>query len=126
MATIFDFLSDYNCQCPVYTCYELGNAMKRKRENENMTVEEFAQDYDVDIEILKKIENVRGTFTPKMYQICSRILGISINDILAVENENVELASYRAESDSEAVNQTVEFANQLFHEIIMQRKIGIR
>lgn len=126
MATIFDYLSKSNCQRPVYTSYELGKLVKDKREGENASLEEYAQKYNIGVEILSRIEGLKGTFTPKMYRACASVLEMSLDDILKMENDNIEMASYRAEGSSDAVNRTVEFANQLFNDIIMQKKISIR
>jgi len=126
MATIFDYLFKSDCQRPVYTSYELSNLVKEKRKQEDMSIEEYAQKFNVDTELLSKIENIKGTFTPKMYRACSVILDLSIEDILEVESDEIEVASYRADTNSSEVSKTVQFANQLFSEIIMQRKIGVR
>lgn len=126
MATIFDYLSRSNCQRPVYTSYELSNLVKKKRKEEGISLEECAQRFGISTELLSKVENIKGTFTPKMYRACSAILNLSVEDILKVDNDETEVASYRADADSSEVSETVQFANQLFNEIIMQRKIGIR
>ena len=55
---------------------------------------------------------------------CSYILNISLDDLIAVEED--EAPSFRTSNDSAEVRSTFEKANYIFDEIIMQKKISAR
>lgn len=125
MATIFDFVSLDDSKRPVYTSYELSKAVKEKRKNENLDVHEFALEHDADVVMLEQIEEASRVFTPDMYRACAKILNISIDEIVKVENDDLSLTSFRTTDGSEKINCTVNLANKIFNEIIMQKKISV-
>lgn len=74
---------------------------------------------------MNKVVEARGSFSPKMYKLCSNVLNVPIDTILG-EIQDPDQVSYRTSDDNQNVKDTVAAANMLFNEIIMQQKIGVR
>lgn len=112
-------------QRPAYTKYELAKLVKDKRVNEYRTKEQFAEQYNISVDLLESIENANRAFNVPMYEACSLILGKSIDELTAIiiDKENHD---YRANQLSEEVKNTVDLANIIFSEIAIQYKLGAR
>ncbi|MCI8667188.1 MAG: hypothetical protein HFG82_11070 [Dorea sp.] len=126
MADIYRFINKSNNRRPVYTSYELGKMVRDKRENSGMNLAVFAEQYGISEELLAQIETVSCSFSPKIYKTCGSILGLSSEELLAEYIDDVKAASYRTKDNGSGVYATFERANDIFNEIIMQRKIGIK
>lgn len=126
MATIFEKVDFSKEQCPVYTSYELSYAIKEKRRQDGISLEKFAEKYEIEVALLEKIESAKQLFTYEMYLACSKILDLSIEDITKIESVGIESASFRTSENDEEVKNVAELVNRLFYEIIMQKKIGKR
>lgn len=125
MADIYRFIKKSNNRRPVYTSYELGKMVRDKRESSGLDLAEFANKYGISEKMLSRIETVSCSFSPKIYKICGSILDLSPEELLAEYTDDVNAANYRAKDNGAGVHATFEMANNIFNEIIMQRKIGI-
>ena len=125
MADIYRFVTKSNNRRPVYTSYELGKMVMDKRKSSGMNFAEFANKYEITERMLLQIETVSCSFSPKIYKICGSILGLSSEELLAEYVDDVNAANYRTKDNGVGVHATFEIANDIFNEIIMQRKIGI-
>lgn len=125
METIFEKISMSDSKRPVYTSYELSQLVKTKRLKEQLNEEEFALKHRVDTHLLQQVEEANRIFSPSLYRVCSKILDITIDDIVAYVEDDIDDASYRISGKAEGIQNTVELANKLFNEIIMQKKISI-
>lgn len=125
MADIFDFVKESYNRRPLYTSYELSKKVRDKREESKKGLLEFASLYEISVEDLKKIEEGKCSFSPKLYRICGNILNLSSDELLKETVDDISVANFRADDKGEAVKDTFDIANMLFHEIIMQEKIAI-
>ena len=112
-------------QRPAYTRYELGNLVKIKRENEFKTQKDFADEYNIDLQMLINIESANRAFNVPMYKACSKILKKPISELTAM-NIDTNQIDFRATELNEDVEKTVMLANKFFNEIIMQHKLSVR
>jgi transcriptional regulator with XRE-family HTH domain len=119
MADIYKFVKKSNNSRPLYTSYELSKNVKDKRIGEGISEAEFASKYGITMELLQRIEEGNSSFSPKLYRVCGKILGLSTEELLSEINDDMAAAN-----DSN-VQGTFDLANMLFNEIIMQKKIGI-
>ena len=110
MADIYKFVKKSNNSRPLYTSYELSKNVKDKRIGEGISEAEFASKYGITMELLQRIEEGNSSFSPKLYRVCGKILGLS---------------NFRSDANDSNVQGTFDLANMLFNEIIMQKKIGI-
>jgi ribosome-binding protein aMBF1 (putative translation factor) len=124
MATIFESISLSDCQHPVYTSYELSKEVKEKRHKDGLSIEEFSIKYDVDSGLVNQIETTNQVFSPKLLKVCAKILSLPIKEITRTIEDDVCAISYRSSDDSDGVKRTVNIANKIFNEIIMQKKIS--
>ena len=109
------------CKRPVYTKYEISKLIKNKRIDEKLTPEVFAIDHGVNLNMLKQIEEAKRSFTLDIYKTCANILQVDVNTLLSYEVD--ELPAFRAKNITKDTNDTVNLANLLFNEMIMQEKI---
>jgi DNA-binding XRE family transcriptional regulator len=123
MATIYETIKYNDCQRPRYTPNELSSLVKNKRQQENLDQFNFAKKYDIEIQSLIEIEEIKQSFSPNLYIVCCKILNMSIEDITGIENDDLSCASFRASAKSDKLQKTVDLANFLFNEIIMQKRI---
>lgn len=125
MATIFETAKYSDCQRPVYTSLELSNMVKKKRMREGLSHEDFAIMYNVEEVVLQQIEEGKQSFGPQLYKACGRILELSIDEITKVEQDDIGCAGFRVSADSQHTRHTIDLANYLFNEIIMQKRISV-
>jgi len=126
METVMERLQLQKNQRPAYTKYELSNLVKNKRRHEIMTKEQFAIKYNVNLSLLNEIEQAECAFNVPMYRACSEILQKPIAELTAIITDNMDKVDFRASDISDGVKQTLETANLIFDEILMQLKIGAR
>jgi transcriptional regulator with XRE-family HTH domain len=124
MATIYETIKYNDCQRPKYTPYELSSLVKNKRQQENLDQFNFAKRYDIEIQSLIEIEEIKQSFSPNLYIACCKILNMSIVDIIEIEKDDLSCVSFRASTKSDNMQKTVDLANFLFNEIIMQKRIN--
>ncbi len=126
MADIYGFINKSNNRRPVYTSYELGKMVRDKRKSSGMNLTAFADKYGISEKMLVQIEEVSCSFSPKIYKICGSILGLSTEELLEEYIDDVKAVNYRTKDNGAGVHATFDKANDIFNEIIMQRKIGIK
>lgn len=124
MATIYETIKYDDCQRPKYTPFELSSLVKMKRREENLDKYSFAEKYGVEVQSLIEIEEIKQSFSPNLYLACCKILNMSIEEITSVEEDDLSCASFRAFADTDNMQKTVNLANFLFNEIIMQKRIN--
>lgn len=127
MKTIWDNIEFSPNKRPAYTKYEISKMIRNKREELGLTKEELAEKYDTDPSIIEIIELAKRNFNMNIYNICAKILGKSVQELIKFDEEELELCvSLRNEGfdvDGKA-KETVDIANYLFNEIVMQHKIN--
>ncbi|GMB00096.1 hypothetical protein [Pelosinus sp. IPA-1] len=126
MGTMLDNVTLKYCQRPAYTSYELSKRVMEKKNELGLDIEEFSGKFNIQPKVVQWILESKRSFNHLMYKACSVILGISIEELLRIDSENMECVSFRALDISEKTIAAVELANQIFDEIIMQHKIGAR
>lgn len=125
MANIFESIDKSYNRRPMFTSYELSKKVRGVIDRTGLNVEEFASANNLSLSDLTKVIKARGAFTPKMYKLCSRVLDISIDNILG-EIQDSDQVAYRTLDNNKNVQDTFTTANSLFNEIIMQKKISVR
>lgn len=125
MANIFESVNRSYNRRPMFTSYELSHKVCEVISRTGLSVKEFASANNLSFLDLNKVVEARGSFSPKMYKLCSNVLNVPIDTILG-EIQDPDQVSYRTSDDNQNVKDTVAAANMLFNEIIMQQKIGVR
>lgn len=110
-------------QRPKYTRYELSALFKEKRNASNQSIETVSEELKVDDLIIKKIESGKTMLKISEYQIISDFLKISLKDILGNEKDDLVQISYRSNNGNGNIEKIVNEANNLLHEMVMQKKI---
>jgi transcriptional regulator with XRE-family HTH domain len=126
MATIWDYVEIDPCQRPAFTKYELSKKIKEKRVASGLSVEEFSQQYGISAYLLVSIEEAKRSFNVPMYEACARILGMELDELLKTDQEDLGCVRFRSGKVHEVTWKTVEMANVLFNEMVMQHKISAR
>lgn len=125
MSNIFESVNRSYNRRPMFTSYELSHKVYEVIARTGLSVKEFASANNLSFFDLNKVVEARGSFSPKMYKLCSNVLNVPIDTILG-EIQDPDQVSYRTSDDNQNVKDTVAAANMLFTEIIMQQKIGVR
>ncbi|MCR4436136.1 MAG: helix-turn-helix transcriptional regulator [Clostridiales bacterium] len=126
MATIWNYVGIDPCQRPAFTKYELNKKIKEKRVASGLSVEEFSQQYDISAALLVSIEEAKRSFNVPMYEACARILGMELDELLKTNQEDLDCVRFKSGEVHKATWKTVEMANVLFNEMVMQHKISAR
>jgi transcriptional regulator with XRE-family HTH domain len=126
MTNIWNHVQFNPSERPKYTRYELAKMVREKRKNDGLTQEEMADKLNVDLSIVKQIEEASRTFNAKMYKLVSSIIGKSITELTSKETDDTLSISFRASEQKPEIEAAVMIANLLFDEIIMQEKISTR
>lgn len=128
MATILEKVKFNPYERQSYTKYELSNMIKEKRSELNLDIEQFSEKYDISTKVILAIEEAKRSFNVIMYKACCRILDMNIDEILRKDSEEQLNISYRKNGSDETddfANETVELANIIFNEMVMQRKYNV-
>lgn len=125
MANIFECIVKSDCRRPVYTSYELSAQVRDKRKMDGLTLQAFANNHNISIDILEQIEEGTRSFSPQLYKVCAKILDLSIDDLIEENIDDLSVVNFRTTDNSEGISDTFNLANKLFNEIIMQQKIGV-
>lgn len=132
MATIWENVKYNPYERQTYTKYELSAKVKELRKKLNLSVHQFAEKYDIPVNIINDIEEAKRSFNVNMYRACSKILELSIDEMLRKDKEKRDNISYRkidnnsSELDNNVeIANTVEIANSIFHEMVMQHKYNV-
>jgi len=126
MTTILDAVKVNPNERAKYSRYQLAKMVKSERILRKLTIEEVANLFDVDVDFWRSIENASRVFNVKIYGIIASFLELSVNELLAKEIDNLDLISFRtADDESKEILDAVNFANLIFHELVIQEKIGV-
>ena len=106
---------------PKYTKYEISKMVKEKLNNSSLTKEEFINQNGIEQKIFDQILQAQVSFSKEILEVCSKILDKSIFELIS--NDEDKGFAFRSEEISENTIKTVDIANLLFNEIIMQDKI---
>ncbi|WP_369325836.1 helix-turn-helix domain-containing protein [Clostridium perfringens] len=113
---------------PAYTKYEISKEIKEKRNSMGLSKEEFANKYDIEVKTIQIIEEARKNFNVRIYNACSKILGKSIKELTKFDEEDLDLCiSFRKDCKEikEKEKKTIDIANHLFNEMVMQYKTNV-
>ncbi|AYE35328.1 hypothetical protein [Clostridium septicum] len=104
-----------------YTSYELVREVKKIVDKYN-NVEECAKHYKVSEELIKNILKNSRILTFEMYKVISLMLNKSIKELTEIENVSL-IPQFRGLKEEEQVEDLIEFANNIFEEIIINSKL---
>lgn len=93
-----------------------------------LSKEEFANKYDIEVKTIQIIEEARKNFNVRIYNACSKILGKSIKELTKFDEEDLDLCiSFRKDCKEikEKEKKTIDIANHLFNEMVMQYKTNV-
>ncbi|CUM95474.1 helix-turn-helix transcriptional regulator [Turicibacter sanguinis] len=127
MGTILDEVQFTPYERPKYTISDLSQMVIGKRKSLNESVTELAERLGIEEELLMQIEGSPSFFNVEMYKACSRILEIPIKELLKKEREEPVSISYRQKKmgcGNKETYKTIELANIVFQEMVLQRKIN--
>lgn len=121
LGTIWDNIKRSPNERPKYTSYELRHMVKKKREETGLSMVQFADKHNVSLNVLNDLELSSRCFNVPMYQACEVILGMTREEILAKEVDNVS----HFQNLPPETQATFDLANELFNEMVMQEKISV-
>lgn len=104
-----------------YTSYELVNEVK-KIVDKYTNVKECAEHYKISEELIQSILKKPRILTLEMYKVISLMLNKSIKELTEIENISL-LPQFRGLKEEEEVEELLEFANNIFEEIIINSKL---
>ncbi|WP_460235861.1 RodZ family helix-turn-helix domain-containing protein [Bacillus cereus] len=123
--TIWDNAHLKPSERPKYTSYELAKMVKEKRLSLGLTVEEVAIQYNINTIMLERIEAVSCAFNVKMYYFISAFLGLTTEEIIAKERDDMTVLYASLQNANPEIKKTVHDANAIFDEMVMQLKISV-
>lgn len=126
MATIWNYVDFSPYQRPAFTKYELSKKIKEKRVASGLSIEEFSKKYDIPVSLLVSIEEAKRCFNVPMYEACSKILEMDLDELLKTDQEDLCCTNFRSREVNDSTWETVRIANILFNEMVMQHKISIK
>ena len=100
-----------------YTKYEISKLVENKFKESNLPKKNFCKNFNITEEIFENILIAKISFDKKILNICSTILGKSVNELISQEEDFLNIQNIKDIKD------TYEIANCLFNEIIIQDKI---
>ncbi|MFQ3852783.1 hypothetical protein [Staphylococcus parequorum] len=110
---------------PKYTRAEIIKLVKQKVLDSNEDLQKNSEKFNVPYSDLQKVLSLNAVWTPKEYQLASKILEISVETLLEnLEQEDLSNVSFRALENNEAINNKVSQLNDIFEELTYQLKIG--
>lgn len=126
MNTMLDKVNLNPYERPRYTKYEISSMVKKKRKKENLSIIDFAVRHGISEMTLVQVEEAKRSFNVSIYKACSKILDIPIKELLALDKDK-EIC-YRKEDlcSQQKVKDTIDLANTIFNEMVMQRKMNVR
>ncbi|WP_039930625.1 hypothetical protein [Turicibacter sp. HGF1] len=127
MATIIEQVQFSPYERPKYTISELSQMVIVKRKMLNESISEMAKRLALDEDLIMEIEQSPRFFNVNSYKACSQILEIPIVQMLEKEIEEPVSISYRQKEigcGNEETSKTIELANIIFQEMVIQHKIN--
>lgn len=123
MGRYFSMINEQANRRPKYTKYEIAKLVKQKIEASQLALNDFCIKFDIDSKILTDILAAKRSFNKKILNSAAVILDTDIRELLS---EEVDAApAFRSKDIKEETIKTVDIANLLFNEIIMQKKISV-
>ncbi|EJX18962.1 MAG: hypothetical protein ACTHU2_10455 [Staphylococcus equorum] len=110
---------------PKYTRAEIIKLVKQKVLDSNEDLQRNSEKINIPYSDLQKLLSLNAIWTPKEYQLASKILEISVETLLEnLEQEDLSNVSFRALENNEEINNKVSQLNDIFEELTYQLKIG--
>lgn len=106
---------------PRYTKYEISKLVNQKFQDSKLSLSRFCEKFDIEEKTLTSILLAKRSFNKMMLSKCAVILEKDVDELLA---EDIDaLPAFRSKEQKEDTIITYNIANELFNEIIMQKKI---
>lgn len=110
---------------PKYTRAEIIKLVKQKVLDSNEDLQKNSEKFNVPYSDLQKVLSLNAVWTPKEYQLASKILEINVETLLDnLEQEDLSNVSFRALENNEEINNKVSQLNDIFEDLTYQLKIG--
>ncbi|WP_255551426.1 helix-turn-helix transcriptional regulator [Sporosarcina sp. E16_8] len=101
--------------------------LKKERISRGLTIPEAATNIGIDLSLWESIENGSRALNTKSFALIGLVLNMTQEELLAEENDDLGMIAFRTTNKGNAeIIKTIEMANLIFDEIIMQEKIGVR
>lgn len=124
MSNIWDSIQFTPSERPKYTRFELGKIVREKREERQLTLEAVAAQFNVSADLWKSIEDASRALNVRTYKLISAFLGITLEQLLEKETDNLAVISFRATDTNPEINEAIQVANLIFDEMVMQEKFS--
>lgn len=110
---------------PKYTRAEIIKLVKQKVIDSNEDLQKNSEKINIPYSDLQKVLSLNAIWTPKEYQLASKILEINVETLLDnLEQEDLTNVSFRALENNEEINNKVSQLNDIFEDLTYQLKIG--
>lgn len=110
---------------PKYTRAEIIKLVKQKVLDSNEDLQRNSEKINIPYSDLQKVLSLNAIWTPKEYQLASKILEINVETLLDnLEQEDLTNVSFRALENNEEINNKVSQLNDIFEDLTYQLKIG--
>ncbi|WP_348922088.1 hypothetical protein [Enterococcus rotai] len=110
-------------ELPNYTQYEIASLVNKEVNARNQNITELSLSLGVDDNIIREIIDGEVIFKMPHYNVASKILNISIEELLA-EYTFEQDCYFRSEANNQEVDEFVNKMGYLFTEWIYQKKIA--
>lgn len=125
MTTIIEKIKIGPSERVKYTRFELAKKVREQRESLNLSIEDVAEKYEVDVSFWNSIEKASRIFNVKIYNIIEDFLQLNQDELLAREVDDMTTISFLlSDEESTEIEKTIEFANLIFDELVLQEKIA--
>lgn len=108
---------------PKYTKYEIAKLVKQKLEESKLGLNDFCARFDIDSKMVVDLLAAKRSFNKKILNSAAVILNTDIKELLSEEVDTAP--AFRSKEIKKETIETVDIANLLFNEIIMQKKISV-
>lgn len=125
MANIWESVQFNPSERPKYTRFELAKLVRDKRVKHDLSYSDLSSQYGGDENLWESIEAASRAFNVRVYTAIGAFLGMSIKELTSKDVDIIEGISFRAKETNEEINKTVQIANLIFDEMVMQEKISV-
>lgn len=108
---------------PKYTDNEISFYFNQKRLKDNESLEQIANRFNVNVDIIRYLDENEGNLSMDMIEIASKYLDISYDELTEILVDDNEV-SCRGNNKEDAQN-LISIVNIMFNEMIMQKKLSI-
>ena len=109
-------------QRPAYTNNEIVNLFNNKIQEDNLSEEELAEEYGVDLATIKYMRDIKCRYSYQMLKIASSVLCIPYENLTSILIDEQGF-SPRASTEENA-EEFFEFINYIFSEMIRQERLS--